>query len=90
MYYMDGAARTVSILLQKGWFDCLRKNAAADSPAARCLERALDMRGVIAGIRSTYCIQGSDAEIRAVLELATEHCREAVGEIRDSMRRFSG
>ena len=86
---MDDASRTVSILLQKGWLDCLRKNAVADSVAAKCLDRALDMRGVLAGTRSTYCLQCSDEEIKAVLDLATEHCREAVGEIRESLRRFS-
>ena len=86
---MDDAPKTVSILLPKNWFDCLRKNAAAESLAAKCLKDALDLRGVLAGTRSTYCIKCSDEEIRAVLDLATEHCREAVGEIRDSMRRFS-
>jgi hypothetical protein len=86
---MDDASRTVSVLLQKGWLDCLRKNAAADSVEAKCLDRALDMRGVLAGTRSTYCLQCSDDEIRAVLELATLHCREAVGQIREGMRRFS-
>jgi hypothetical protein len=86
---MDDAARTVSILLEKRWLECLRQNAAADSVAGQCLARALDVRGVLAGTRSAYCIQCSDAEIEAVLELATLHCREAVGEIREGMRRFS-
>jgi len=86
---MDDISTTVSILLQKGWYDCLRRNAASDSVAAKCLERALDIRGVLAGSLHPVRQLRQRFGAVAVLELATEHCREAVGEIREGLRRFN-
>ena len=85
---MERTAKSASILLNKARFDCLREKALPGSVAANCLNRAVSMRGVIKSAQSAYCIQCTSEETHAILELATEHCREAVADIRESIRRF--
>jgi hypothetical protein len=87
---MQTATKTVSILLRKDWLDCLHKSAVVGSIAANCLERAVNMNGILSGTRSEYCVQCTGEEIKAVLEIALSHCRDAVSEISDGIRRFGG
>jgi hypothetical protein len=87
---METALKTVSILLRKDWFDCLRSNTELGSVADRCLQRAVDMHGVLRDKRTDYCVQCTGEEIKAVLELALAHCNDAVAEIKDGIRRFGG